>query len=114
MHAKSEQVPLDLFHHRWRTASLGSPASNIGHALGEKGFIDPPDFAAPHLASRIANRDGDAKVAVTPLQCLHFFSKNEIARAPEAKDKLNLPRPSDIAEISYHAHHWSNTHSGTY
>src|SRR5215475_2979635 len=90
---------------------MRSPSSNIGHALREKGFTDPPDFTGPRLASRIAYRNGDTKIAVTGLQRLQFFSKNEIARASETEDEAHLPRPSNIAEISHNAHHWSNTHS---
>src|SRR5262249_2440105 len=45
------------------------------------------------------------------LQRLHFFSKNEIARTSEAEDQVHLPRPSGVAEIPHHSHHWSNTHS---
>src|SRR5215472_4034499 len=109
--AKSEQEPLDLFHHVCRTANMRSSASNVGHALGEKGFTDPPDFAAPCLVSRIADRDGDTKIAVTRLQRFQLFSENEIARASEAEDEVHLPRPSRVAEISHDAHHWSNTHA---
>src|SRR5262249_56961199 len=90
---------------------MRSPSGNIGHALGEKGFTDPPDFTAPRLASRIAYRNGDTKIAVTGLQRLQFFSKNEIARVSEAEDEAHLPRPSGIAEISHNAHHWGNTYS---
>src|SRR5215471_12248898 len=90
---------------------MRSPSSNIGQALREKGCTDPPDLTAPRLASRIAYRDGDTKIAVTGLQRLQFFSKNEIARVSEAEDEAHLPRPSGIAEISHNAHHWSNTYS---